>query len=118
MAAMREFAWTGVIPARVARADHRFSQIPEFSGVVRGRELTRKDRRIASGLDPIDKLIQGGIPRGRISEIICEPGAGKTSLGAAFAATITRREAAAWIEASDNFDPRSIAAAGVELTRL
>jgi hypothetical protein len=118
MAAMGKFAWTGVNPARVARADHQFSQIPEFSGVVRGRELTRKDRRIASGLYPVDELIQGGILRGRISEIISEPGAGKTSLAAAFAAKITRQEAAAWIEASDNFDPGSIAAAGVELTRL
>jgi hypothetical protein len=33
-------------------------------------------------------------------------------------ASVTRREAAAWIDTSDDFDPASIAAAGVELTRL
>jgi hypothetical protein len=112
MAAMGNVAW-----AQVGQADHQF-QVPEFSGVFHGRELTRKDRRIASGLFPIDKLIQGGILRGRISEIISEPGTGKTSLAAAFAANITTHEAAAWIETSDNFDPGSIAAAGVDLTRL
>jgi hypothetical protein len=91
----------------------------EFAGVFRGRELTRKDRRLASGLAPIDQLLNGGILRGRISEITGPVGAGKTSLAAAFAATVTRAgETAAWIETADNFDPESIAAAGVDSARL
>jgi hypothetical protein len=45
-------------------------ELPEFSGVFRGRELTRKDRRIASGVTPIDNLIGGGIVRGRVSKIL------------------------------------------------
>ena len=96
----------------------KVAEILEFTNVFRGRELTRKDRRIPSGLLPVDDLIEGGIVRGRISEIIAEPGTGKTSLTAAFAAEVTRREAAAWIDASDDFDPATIAAAGVELNRL
>jgi RecA DNA recombination protein len=94
-------------------------QILEFSGVFRGHELTRKDRRLSSGLASIDLLIDGGIPRGRISEITGRAGSGKTSIAASFAAFATRRgEVAAWLDASGAFDPESMAAAGVELRRM
>jgi len=102
----------------MAPAVHKVAEILEFSKVFRGRELTRKDDRIPCGLPSVDNLIDGGLVRGRISEIIAEPGAGKTSLAAAFVASVTQREAAAWIDTSDDFDPASIAAADVELTRL
>jgi recA bacterial DNA recombination protein len=95
------------------------SQILEFSGVFRGHELTRKDRRLSSGLAPLDTLIDGGIPRGRISEITGRAGSGKTSIAASFAAFATRRgEVAAWLDASGTFDPESMVAAGVELRRM
>jgi len=100
------------------RAVPKIAQILEFANVFRGREITRKHDRIPCGVAQLDNLIDGGIVRGRINEIIAERGAGKTSLAAAFAANVTRREAAAWIDTSDNFDPASIAAAGVNLTRL
>jgi hypothetical protein len=94
-------------------------QILEFSGVFRGHELTRKDRRLSSGLAPLDALIDGGIQRGRISEITGRAGSGKTSIAASFAAFATRRgEVAAWLDASGAFDPESMAAAGVELRRM
>jgi hypothetical protein len=90
----------------------------EFSGVFRGRELTLKHRRIVSGLTRLDHLIGGGIVRGRISEIIGANGSGKTSLAMAFAAHVTRNEAAAWIETGDHFDPASLIAAGIEPARI
>jgi hypothetical protein len=91
----------------------------EFSGVFRGHELTRKDRRLSSGLAPLDALIDGGIPRGRISEITGRAGSGKTSIAASFASFATRRgEVAAWLDSSGSFDPESMAAAGVELRRM
>jgi len=90
-----------------------------FSGVFRGHELTRKDRRLSSGLASLDALIDGGIPRGRISEITGRAGSGKTSIAASFAAFATRRgEVAAWLDASGAFDPESMASAGVELDRM
>jgi hypothetical protein len=88
------------------------------AGVFRGRELTLRHRRLASGVAPLDKLIGGGIVRGRISEIIGATGAGKTSLAMAFAANATRNEAAAWIETGDQLDPASLIAAGVEPSRM
>ena len=91
----------------------------EFSGVFRGHELTRKDRRLSSGLAPLDALIDGGIPRGRISEITGRAGSGKTSIAASFASFATHRgEVAAWLDASGSFDPESMAAAGVDLRRM
>lgn len=97
----------------------RTTQLPDFAGVFRGRELTRKARRLASGIDALDALLDGGIARGRVSEIIGRAGTGRTSLAAAFAANATGRgEVIAWIDAAGAFDPASIAAAGVELARV
>jgi len=80
-------------------------QLLEFAGVFRGHELTRKDRRLSSGLAPLDDLIDGGIPRGRISEITGRAGSGKTSLAASFAKSATHHgEVAAWLDASGTFD--------------
>ena len=94
-------------------------QIAEFSGVFRGRELTRKNRRLSSGIAPLDAILDGGIVRGRVSEIVGRPGFGRTSLAASFAAIATRRgEVAAWIDTAGGFDPRSIAAAGADLSRI
>jgi hypothetical protein len=94
-------------------------QIAEFSGVFRGRELTRKDRRLNCGIDALDAILDGGIVRGRVSEIVGRPGLGRTSLTASFAASATRRgEVAAWIDSAGAFDPRSIAAAGADLSRI
>jgi hypothetical protein len=103
------------IPIQVVKRPQQL----EFSGVFRGHELTRKDRRLSSGLAPLDALIDGGIPRGRISEITGRAGSGKTSIAASFAAFATRRgEVAAWLDSSGSFDPESMAAAGVELRRM
>src|SRR5438128_3599438 len=96
----------------------KISGLAEFAGVFRGRELTLKNRRIASGIPSIDKLIGGGIIRGRISEILGNTGTGKTSLAMRFAAQVTHHEAAAWIETGDNLDPASMIAAGIEPARM
>jgi hypothetical protein len=103
------------VPVQVVKRPQQL----EFSGVFRGHELTRKDRRLSSGLAPLDALIDGGIPRGRISEITGRAGSGKTSIAASFAAFATRRgEVAAWLDSSGSFDPESMAAAGVDLRRM
>jgi hypothetical protein len=97
----------------------KITKLPEFSGVFRGRELTRKDRKLFCGIALIDALIGGGIPRGRVSEILGRPGSGRTTLAAAFAAQATSRsETAAWIDASGALDPANLAEAGVDLARM
>ena len=90
---------------RIATAETR-EQL-EFAGVFRGRELTRKDRRLPSGLPLVDSLLDGGIVRGRVSEIIGDRSSGKTTLAASFAAFSTMRgEFAAWVDSADSFDRR------------
>jgi recA bacterial DNA recombination protein len=124
MAALPKPAWNQsslavTVIRRAAPAPVQPRQLIEFSGVFRGHELTRKDRRLGCAIAPLDALLQGGIARGRISEIIGRRGSGRTSLAAAFAASATRRsEVAAWIDGSGAFDPASIAAAGVDLARI
>ena len=125
MAAAYVSPWNFLKPLSAPAATHPStasldkSQLPDFAGVFRGRELTRKARRLASGIDTLDALLDGGIARGRVSEIIGRPGTGRTSLAAAFAANATGRgEVIAWIDAAGAFDPTSIAAAGVELARV
>jgi recA bacterial DNA recombination protein len=103
------------IPIQVVKRPQQL----EFSGVFRGHELTRKDRRLSSGLAPLDALIDGGIPRGRITEITGRAGSGKTSIAASFASFATHRgEVAAWLDSSGSFDPESMTAAGVDLRRM
>jgi RecA DNA recombination protein len=112
----KPLSWTDPsTPIQVAKRPQQL----EFSGVFRGHELTRKDRRLSSGLAPLDALIDGGIPRGRISEITGRAGSGKTSIAASFVSFATHRgEVAAWLDASGSFDPESMAAAGVDLRRM
>jgi hypothetical protein len=90
-----------------------------FPGVFKGRELTRKDRRLGASLEPVNAWLEGGIPRGRISEIVGRRSCGKTSLAAAFISNATRRgEVAAVIDMANAFDPATMAEAGVELSRV
>ena len=94
-------------------------QLAEISGVFRGHELTRKDRHLSSGIAPLDAILEGGIVRSRVSEIVARSGFGRTSLAASFVAVATRRgEVAAWIDSTGAFDPHSIAAAGADLSRI
>ena len=103
----------------LAESPHQTKELLEIMGVFRGRELTRKECRLTCGIAPVDRLIGGGIVRGRVSEIIGNPGAGKTSLAAAFVASATARgEVTAWIDAGGGFDPASVAGAGVDLARM
>ncbi len=93
-------------------------QALEITGIFTGRELTRKDRRLSSGLAPIDHLLGAGIVRGRISEIVGPLGAGKTSLAASFVASATRDgEVAAWIDSAGSFDPVTRRGGGRRPTR-
>jgi hypothetical protein len=120
MAAIPAVAINAFPDSSITAAVHKFDgQIAEFSGVFRGRELTRKDRRLGSGLAPLDAVLNGGIARGRVSEIVGRHGLGGISLAASFIATATRHgEVAAWIDTTGAFDPQSIAAASADLSRI
>lgn len=85
--------------------------------------LTLKIRQapelFTTGMEEVDAVLGGGIPRGSITEISGAASTGKTSFGLFAVAGITQLgNACAWVDVSDALSPESAAAAGVELERL
>lgn len=73
----------------------------------------------ATGIAQIDKLLDGGLPIGAISEITGSASSGRTTIALAFLARRTQDGGScAWIDANDNLDPESAAANGVSLNNL
>jgi recombination protein RecA len=63
---------------------------------------------LSTGIAALDAaLANGGLPRGRLTEMVGEPGSGKTTLARAFVeATAASQEWVAWIDAQRTLDPR------------
>jgi hypothetical protein len=73
----------------------------------------------ATGLAALDARLEGGLPRGHLSEITGPRSAGRTSVLLQIIAAATRRgELVALVDALDMLDVASAAAAGVDLSRL
>ncbi len=73
----------------------------------------------ATGVAPVDQLLDGGLPIGTISEITGPASSGRTTITLAFLARRTQEGGVcALIDANDTFDPESAAANGVSLKHL
>ncbi len=73
----------------------------------------------ATGIAPVDELLDGGLPIGAISELTGPVSSGRTSLAVAFLARLTAEgRVCAWVDVHDAFDPESAAASGVALRQL
>ena len=73
----------------------------------------------ATGIPAVDRLLDGGLPVGAISEITGLESSGRTSLALAFLAERTQEgRACAWVDAGDSLDVESAAASGVSLKQL
>lgn len=104
-------------------------QRPELSSLVadlrRARFLVRPEEiehrlptPLPTGLSPLDRLLGGGLPRGRIVELAGE-GTGSTALALCIAANGTRTGRwVAWVDGAGAFDPRGAREAGMVLARL
>src|SRR5215467_11494660 len=84
--------------------------------------FTDIDRRVfesvPTGIAPLDALT-GGLPRGAITEIFGPPSSGRTSaMVSILVEAIAGDEICALVDGNDAFDPKSAAAAGLELRRL
>jgi len=83
--------------------------------------LDRQDpaARAATGLPSVDGALQGGLPRGTLSEIVGTHSSGRTTVLLSLLAAATRRgEIVALVDACDRLDVPSAVAAGVDLERL
>lgn len=77
------------------------------------------DEVAATGVEPLDAALGGGIRRGHLSEIVGPRSAGHTTIMCqALSAAAARGEVVALVDPFDRFDPVSAAAAGLELSRL
>jgi hypothetical protein len=104
-------------------------ELPEIAALLRdlGPQLRRGSQtgcretaeRLPTGLPDIDRLVGGGFPPGRLSEIAGPPSSGRTSVAFGLLARATRAgEVTAIVDTSDAFDPTSAQAAGVVLERV
>jgi RecA/RadA recombinase len=85
----------------------------------RGGRPTEPLPRFPTGIPDLDRLLGGGFPHGRLSEIAGPPSSGRTSLALCLLAQATRvGEMVAVVDAADAFDPASAQAAGVRLDRV
>jgi len=75
--------------------------------------------RIGTGIPLLDDLLEGGLPRGGLSEIVGTPSSGRTALVCALLASVTGRgEVAAVVDISDTLHPQSLQAGNVDLDRV
>lgn len=74
---------------------------------------------LTTGIEDLDRLLKGGVPRGKLIEIIGELSSGKTGLLLSILAQATEQEEfTAYVDAFDTFDPEGAAELGVDLKRL
>ena len=72
-----------------------------------------------TGIADLDARLDGGIPRGHLSELIGPRSSGRLAIiVAALAAATSRGESVALIDPLDMFDPVSASASGIEFERL
>jgi hypothetical protein len=84
---------------------------------LRGED--RRLRPLSTGIDAVDALLDGGFPRGALSEVHGPASSGRTGVLLALLARTTRGGAlAALVDPLDRLDPASAAAAGADLSRL
>ncbi len=87
--------------------------------IRRGGQPTEPLPRFPTGIPDLDRLLEGGFPHGRLSEIAGPLSSGRTSLALCLLARATRAgEMVAVVDAADAFDPASAQAAGVRLDRV
>jgi hypothetical protein len=85
-------------------------------------ELPSRETRAAPlpvGLAPFDRLLSGGLPRGRLTELVGRRSSGRFSIVLAALASMTScGEAAALVDRGSHLDPQAAREAGVDLERL
>ncbi len=74
---------------------------------------------LPTGIASIDTLLEGGLPRGQISEVHGPTSSGRVGLVYSLVARATQEgRLAAWVDPGDTFDPLTASRAGVDLTQL
>ena len=98
----------------------RRSSDDHFDDRLDDRRLTIDDgRSVPTGIADLDARLDGGLPRGHLSEVIGPRSSGRLALlVSALAGATARGEAVALIDPLDMFDPVSASASGIDFTRM
>jgi hypothetical protein len=87
--------------------------------LLRHAANTGRTSILPTTLEAFDTLLGGGLPRGKVVELVSRRAAGRFSIAlSALVAATTMGEAVALIDLGDHFDPQLAAANGVDLRRL
>ena len=87
--------------------------------LLRHTANTERTTILPTTLDAVDALLGGGLPRGKMVELVARRAAGRFSIVlSALVAATTMGEAVALIDLGDHFDPQLAEANGVDLRRL
>ena len=72
--------------------------------------------RLSTGLPQLDAALDGGLPRGRLTELAGARSSGRTGLACVIAGAATRAgETIAWVDPENGLEPEAVADAGVLL---
>ena len=86
-------------------------------GLTPGADSTRWS--VPTGIAELDARLDGGIPRGHLSEVVGSRSSGRLSiLASAMAGATSRGEAVALVDPLDMFDPVSASATGIDFQRM
>lgn len=103
--------------AAAVRLQIEASLAPRIAGALTPRPRMVRDV-VATGVETLDSLLDGGMPVGAITELVGVQCSGRTTLALSVLAEMTQAgKMVAWVDASDALDPVSAAAAGVDLSR-
>lgn len=101
----------------LARLQKKFSR--EAIGLLGDSKNDLHIERVSSGSIEVDKILGGGLPKGRIVEFFGPPGGGKSTLALHVVAEAQANgEKAAWIDAEYAFDPGYAKSIGVDTDAL
>jgi hypothetical protein len=95
------------------------SKIMSATELVRALSKQRRDEVLPTTLAPLDALLGGGLPRGKMIELAGRRSAGRFSIVlSALASATSIGEAAVLVDLGDHLDPQIAEANGADLRRL
>src|SRR5436190_6521767 len=87
--------------------------------LARTESMRLPEPLVSTGISSLDDTLQGGWRRGDVSEIVGGPSSGRTGVvGATLAAATARGDIVALVDAFDRADPVTMAATGVDLSKV